>query len=221
MFESLKEAFRQAGENFRTELNRDRTAEAVDRLLLALKDELAALTRESGRLERELEQVEAEAGAEAELAETCLRRGRMAEEIGDTETAALAWEFAGKHTRRRELLVGKASALSKEVAERGTMIAETTEMYAAARARRESIVAAVGRVRSRERMRAARELFEEMDRVAGKIENLEAANEAARELEEVRGPDSIDQATGVRGDPTRAQEAEASLEALKRKLREE
>ena len=221
MFESLKEAFRQAGENFRTELNRDRTAEAVDRLLLALKDELGALTRESGRLERELERVEAEGGAEAELAETCRRRARMAEEIGDAETAALAWEFAGKHNRRRGLLVGKASALSKEIAERRTMIAETTEMYTAARARREAIVAAVGRVRSRERMRAARELFEEMDRVAGKIENLDAANEAARGLEEAGGRDSIDQATGVQGDPTRPEAAEGRLEALKQKLREE
>ncbi len=221
MFESLKEAFRQAGENFRAELNRDRTAEAVDRLLLALRDELAELTRNSGRLELELKRVEAEAAEEGEAAETCLRRGRMADEIGDDETAAVAREFAGKHWRRRELLLGKASALSKELAERKATIAEMTDMYAAARGRRESLVAAVGRARSRERMRQAHDLFEEMDRIAGRIEELEASSAGSRELEEVVGPGSIDEATHSRGDRTRTEEADARLEALKRKVSEE
>ena len=222
MFESLKEAFRQAGENFRTELNRDRVPEALDRLLLALKEELAELTRQSGRLERELERVEAEGAAEAERAETCLRRRRLAEEIGDTETAALASEFAGKHRRRRELLVVNASALSKELAERRAMMAETTALYRAARDRREPLVATVGRARSRERMQRARELFEEMDRIAGKIENLETSSEATRELEQARDPGSVGEAPGGRGgDPIREEEADARLEVLKRKLSEE
>lgn len=219
MFESLKEAFRQAGENFRTELNRDRTAEAVDRLLLTLRDELADLTRESGQLQPKLERVEAAAAEEGEAAETCLRRGRMADQIGDAETAAVAREFAEKHRRRRELLLGKASALSKELAERKATIAEMTDMYTAARGRRESLLAAVGRARSRERMRQAHDLFEEMDRIARRIEELEASSAGSRELKDV-GPGSIDEATRGRGDPAGTEEADARLETLKRKVNE-
>lgn len=215
MFESLRDAFRQAGENFRAELQRDRTPEAIDRLLLTLRDELAVLTQASRELTLELERVEAQAGEEGRELETCLRRARMAEEIGDAETAAVAREFAGKHRRRREHLLGKVDTLERELGERGDMIEEVTEMYTAVRNRRESIVAAVGRARSRGRMRQARTLFDEMDRIAGKIERLDASSGDSFRPGATAEP-------GSGGEPrTPADEAEARLDELKRRLARE
>ena len=215
MFESLRNAFRQAGENFRAELQRDRTPEAIDRLLLTLRDELAALTQASRELTLELERVETQAGEERREIETCLRRARMAEEIGDDETAAVAREFAGKHRLRRERLLGKAGALEHELGERRAMIEEVTEMYTAVRNRRESIVAAVGRARSRGRMRQARTLFDEMDRIAGKIERLDASSGDGLGPGGTADPDSG-------GEPrSTADEAEARLDELKRRMARE
>lgn len=212
MFESLRDAFRQAGENFRAELQRDRTPEAIDRLLLTLRDELAALTQASRELTLELERVAAQAREERREIETCLRRARMAEEIDDAETAAVAREFAGKHRRRREQLLGKVDTLELELGERGAMIEEVTEMYTAVRNRRESIVSAVGRARSRGRMRQARTLFDEMERIAGKIERLDASSG-----DSFRPGDTAEQDAG--GEPrSPADEAEARLDELKQKL---
>ena len=221
MFESLRDAFRQAAENFRAELQRDRTPEAIDRLLLTLRDELAALTQASRELTLELERVEARAGEERREIETCLRRARMAEDIGDAETAAVAREFAGKHRLRREHLLGKADALERELGERRAMIEEVTEMHAAVRNRRESIVAAVGRARSRGRMRQARTLFDEMDRIAGKIERLDAAGGDGFRPGETADPGSGGEPAFGAGPGSPADEAEARLDELKRRLARE
>ena len=221
MFDSLRDAFRQAGENFRAELQRDRTPEAIDRLLLTLRDELAALTQGSHELTLELERVEAQAGEERTETETCLRRARLAEKIGDAETAAVAREFAGKHRRRREHLLDKVGTLKRELRERRAMIEEVTEMYAAVRNRRGSIVAAVGRARSRGRMRQARTLFDEMDRIAGKIERLDASSGDGLRPGETADPDSGGDPAFGRETRSPADEAEARLDELKRRLARE
>lgn len=221
MFESLRDAFRQAGENFRAELQRDRTPEAIDHLLLTLRNELAALTQASRELKLELERVEAQAEGERAETETCVRRGRLAEEIGDAETAAVAHEFAEKHRRRREHLQEKAGVLERELGERRAMIEEVTDMYAAVRNRRESIVAAVGRARSRGRMRQARTLFDEMDRIAGKIERLDVSSGDGFRPGETADPSSgADPASGhePRSPPD---EAQARLDELKQRLARE
>lgn len=218
MFESLRDAFRQAGENFRAELQRDSTPEAIDRLLLALRNELAALTQASHELRLELERVEVRVVEERAETETCLRRGRLAEEIGDAETAAVALEFADKHRRRSELLLDKAGTLERELEERRAMIEEVTDMHAAVRDRRESIVAAVGRARSRGRMRQARTLFDEMDRIAGKIERLDASSGDGFRPGEAADPGSGADSASGHEPRSPADEAQARLDELKRRL---
>ncbi len=62
------------------------------------------------------------AAAERELADEqqrltdAERRGRLAEEIGDAETARIAGEFAGRHRERVELLVRKVAVIRDELA---------------------------------------------------------------------------------------------------------
>lgn len=221
MFESLRDAFRQAGENFRAELQRDSTPEAIDRLLLALRNELAALTQASHELRVELERVEVRVEEERAETEKCLRRGRLAEEIGDAETAAIALEFADKHRRRSELLLDKVGTLERELEERRAMFEEVTDTYAAVRDRRESIVAAVGRARSRGRMRQARTLFDEMDRIAGKIEKLDASSGDGFRPGETADPGSGADSASGHEPRSPADEAQARLDELKRGLARE
>ena len=79
---------------------------------------MAALTYTSHELTHVLARVE-EAQAEEERAETetCLRRGRLAEEIGDAESAAVAREIADKNRRHHEHLLDKVGTLEEERAD--------------------------------------------------------------------------------------------------------
>ena len=68
---------------------------------------MAALTY----ITHELERVEAQGEEERAESETCLRRGRLAEEIGDAESAAVAREIADKNRRHHEYLLDKVGTL--------------------------------------------------------------------------------------------------------------
>ena len=101
MFASLRKAFRQAVENFQSEVNRDRIPDAADQLLRAMRTELIELQRQSKELEKELEAVQEGARREHEATKTCLRREEMAREIDDKKTASVARNFARKHLQRQ------------------------------------------------------------------------------------------------------------------------
>ncbi len=215
MFESLREAFRQALENFNSELNRDRIPEAADRLLRAMKAELVELQRQSDEIQKDLDVAHTEARREQDAARTCLRREAMALKIGDQETASLAHEYAGKHLRRHEILTEKTEVLARELEERRRNLEEMTSQFREARIRRESLAATAGRSETRDQIRDAQDLFDEMDRMARRIQDLEAGAGAAQELDEALGR----QAAGDT-DEWGEEDLEARLEALKRRMGE-
>jgi hypothetical protein len=115
MFESLRQAFREAVENFHTELNRDALPEATDRLLAAMSTEVVDAHRRLDELRAEIGEVRNEAKREEEMARTCVRREEMARGIGDSETQEVARQFALRHLRRKEVLDEKAEVLEREV----------------------------------------------------------------------------------------------------------
>lgn len=213
MLDSLGDAFRQAYENFKKELNRDRVPEAVDRLLRAMKDELVDLEAGSRELERELAEVREEAEREDRSARTCVRREELALRIDDQETATVAREYARRHLRRHEILVEKAEVLSRELEQRGAELEDLTGRFEEARRRRASLSATQGRADARDSLRQADDLFAEMDRMAEQIGDLERTGAAAAELDGALGSDA----------PPRepdAAELEDRLEELKRRMRE-
>ena len=216
MLESLRDAFRQALKNFHSELNRNRVPEAADRLLRAMKDELVELRRRTKELQSELEAVREEARHEQEATKTCLRREEMARKIGDEETASVARDFAEKHLRRHEILSEKAEVLGEELADRDKNLDEMMLQFREARLRCETLAARTGLTDSRESIRKTDDLFEEMDRFAERIEDLEAHAEAARDLGETFDPGSSSRRNGLRKD-----DLDARLEALKRRLNEQ
>lgn len=217
MLDSLREAFRQAAENFRSELDRDRVPEAADRLLRAMRDELVELRRQSDELGGELEQVREEAAQERVAAETCIRREEMAREIGDEETAAVARQYAGKHLRRHEILSRKSEVLAQELTDRRKALDEMTAQFKEARLRRESLSAAAGRTDTREEIRRADDLFHEMDRMAERIRDLEAGAAATQEIDEMFG----EEASGAESAAAEAPDLDARLEALKARMKDE
>ncbi len=213
MFESLREAFRQALENFNSEVKRDRVPEAADRLLRAMKSELVELQKQSMELESDLEAVREEEAKEHEAAKTCLRREDLARKIGDEETASLAREFAGRHLQRHEILAEKATVLTRELEERRANLEEMKGQFQEAQLRRESLAATAGRADTRDQIRRADDLFEEMDRFADRIRDLEANAQAAKDIGETLGASSPPSR-----DTPDEDDLEARLEALKRRM---
>jgi phage shock protein A len=214
MLESLREAFRQALDNFYAELNRDRVPEAADGLLRAMKAELIELGKQTADLEKELGGVEHEARQEHEAAKTCIRREEMAKRIGDGDTASVAREFAKRHLRRYEILSEKTEVLRQEIDERYTSFREMKTQFHEARLRRETLISTAGRAEPRDRIRQTDDLFAEMERMAERIENLEAEAEAAEVVGEVLRDEPSNDSTAEKGD------LDARLEALKRRMAE-
>jgi hypothetical protein len=118
MFESLRDAFRQAVENFRRELGRDDAPGAFARIHRDLSRELDRADGRLRALEAELARVREEAAAEGREAAVCLRREELALRIRDAETARLAREFSERHVRRREILEEKGHVLAIELRDR-------------------------------------------------------------------------------------------------------
>lgn len=167
MFDEFKRAWRQAVDNFWRELEVD-------------DPNGRGVYREVARARNQLEELEADIGAtgqrlaeESEHVEACIRRERMAREIGDSETARLAAEYRDRHRQRAGVLGRKLEALR---AERLLWVRDLNEME---RALEEGRVA------------AARQEIEDLDRHPHEtefrhLEETERKRSAEERLEEIK-----------------------------------
>jgi phage shock protein A len=183
MFEDLRDAFREAVENFNKELHRDQVPRTVDDLLAGMTNELAEETAQVRGLEAELEKTTATSQREKDAAATCRRREQMARDIGDEETAKLAAQHAGKHQGHHIVLEKKLEALREELAFRRQSAEEMTAQLADARKKRGSLGATAGRTGARQALSDADDLFSELDRMAEKMEGGRQHAEAAQDLD--------------------------------------
>lgn len=106
--------------------------------MVAARAALARMREQIGATERELE-------AERRQLMDAERRGRLAGEIGDQETVAVAQHFAGKHASRVGVLERKLDAQRDELALAEHELADMTEQLKAAERHRGASQAA-GRV---------------------------------------------------------------------------
>jgi hypothetical protein len=118
MLHSLRDAFRQAVVNFRTELHRDDVPSQGGPRLASLARELEAAGRRILELRGELDQVQAELAREEKEAAICRRREEMARQAGQSETAEVAADFVRRHKRRVEIFRDKARVLEREIEDR-------------------------------------------------------------------------------------------------------
>lgn len=108
MFSEFKRAWKQAVDNFWHELEGD-------------AGDGDAAYREVGRVRNQMEELDTAIGEtrqrlshETEQVRVCIRRERMAKDIGDAETARIAAEYRERHEERAAVLGRKLEALEAE-----------------------------------------------------------------------------------------------------------
>lgn len=216
VFDDLKDAFRQAVVNFRTELHRDRIPETADELLREMRGELVDARAHLRKLEDDIREALERAEAEGREARTCRRRERLAREIDDAETARVAREFAERHERSRRVLERKALALKEELDLGREEVGQMRQRLEEARRKRESLTAAAGRRQARDSLRDADDLFEELDRMSERVGDVERRARAARELDEELSRAVDPERDGEPEEPSA--ETEARLRELRRRM---
>ena len=221
MFENLRDAFREAIANFKEELARDEVPGTVDRLFLGMKSELAEAKALVASLEKQIEEARVQVTRDGDEGATCRRRGDLARKVGDEETARIAFEYAVRYERRRVVLERKVVALDEERAIRAVEAQEMAERLREAQQKRDTLVAAAGSSDRHETIRAADDLFEELDRMAGEMTDPGPASRRShtmddleREFRDLR----VDPWAPV---PGREMDPDAALEELKRRMRPE
>jgi len=214
MFENLRDAFREAIDNFKQELGRDQVPESVDRLLVGMRDEITDAKMRIRELEDLIARASAEEDRERKDFETARRRGKMAQNIGDAETVEIAAEYAAKHEERIRLLEQKVTALRQELAHRRKEADEMVEKFKVAKSKRDSLAATAGRSGARESIGAADDLFSELDRMAEKIGESEARGRAAEALDDL----DLDSLDDEYTPPPPEVDFDARLEELKRRM---
>ncbi len=214
MFENLRNAFREAVENFNKELSRDQVPETVDRLLVGMRSEVADAKAAIRELEIQITRATAEAEREKAEASTARRRGKMAADIGDRETAAVATEYAEKREERQRILEQKAVAMKAELAIRVKEVDDMLGKLKVVQAKRDAMTATTGRTGARETLHAADDLFSELDRMAEKIGAEDARAQAAEEFARLGLEDDSD----FSPPPPPEADVDARLEELKRRM---
>jgi phage shock protein A len=219
MFDNLRQAFREAVDNFKDELGRDEIPEAVSRLLREMKREAADTKAEIRRLEEAIRGAIEKSEKEEASAKTCRRREQMALDISDEETARVAREYAEKHEHRKTVLEHKAVALKEELDMRQGEFAEMIEAIKEAEKNREGLAATAGRASARNSIEEADDLFSQLDRFADEIEGEDVRREANVEVDDLLddGEDRFES----RPDPLEEIDFDARLEALKRAMGEQ
>jgi hypothetical protein len=220
MFEDLRDAFREALDNFNKELKRDQVPETVDKLLAGMTRELADELALIRGLEADLEKTVATSAREKDAGATNRRREQMARNIGDEETAALAAQHAARNESHHLVLEKKAEAIREEIAFRKKSFDEMNTQLAEAKEKRGSLGASAGRTGARRVISEADDLFAELDRMADKMEGGRAHAEAAQELDDLdlAGPSEADFEEIESPPPREELDVDAALAELKRRM---
>jgi hypothetical protein len=114
MFDAWKQAWRDAVENFRRELDPDRYAAEADRKAVAMRRDLERARARARHLQAEIDATRRELTREHEEVNRCRHRETLARQIDDHETARIAGEYAARHAERAAVLQQKLNALTAE-----------------------------------------------------------------------------------------------------------
>ena len=219
MFDSLRQAFREAVDNFKEELGREDVPEAVSRLLREMKREAADAKAEIRRLEEAIHGAVEGAEKEKGEGETCRRREKLALDISDEETAGVARQYAEKHEHRRSVLEHKALALKEELDMRRGEFTEMIDAIKGAEKNRDGLTATAGRASARNSIDEADDLFSQLDRIAEEIGTNDARQSAEGALDDLADDLTDDREADFESAPEPMEiDVDARLEALKRAM---
>lgn len=220
MFEDLRNAFKEALENFNKELNRDQVSDAADKLLVGMRNEIVEEKAAVAGLEEQIEKAGRDIERLSKESATARRREKMALEIEDEETAKAASEYAAKVESHRDVLGKKAAALQEELDFRRKTLEGMFAQFEEAKEKRAKLEATTGRSGARETISAASDLFEELDRMADKIEGTKARAEAAEAFSDLDFDEGPDYRIDLDEEPAEPLDVDAALAELKRRMKE-
>lgn len=221
MFDDLRAAFKEALDNFNKELSRGQVAETADKLLAGMKSEIADEKAQVAGIEDQLEKARQQIERLARESATARRREAMAKEIDDAETVKLAGDYATKADSHRAVLEKKVAALQEELDFRQRTVEEMFARFHEAKEKREALTATTGRSGARESISAADDLFDELDRMAEKIEGNKARGDAAEAFDELDFDEPSEFHVDIDEPPAQRElDVDAALEELKRRMKE-
>lgn len=215
MFDDLRNAFREAVQNFKDELDRDRVPENVDRLLGGMIQEVTHARTQLKQIQADLDETRRRVTSEEQQVATNRRREAMARDIGDEETTRLAAEYAERHEKRLEVFRRKAVALEQEVTLLDAEVEEMMVKVKEARDRRSSLAAEAGRTGARDSLSGVDDLFDAFDRMEDKISGDDARAAAAERFSSEFDDLSVDPHAPPRRPDV---DVDARLEELKRRM---
>jgi phage shock protein A len=216
MINDLKRLFSRTWDAFTSELGRREPEDEVVGLLGAMRREMVDARASLPVYEEAARAAEAELARERRALDDAVRRGGLAEKIGDAETVRVAAEFAERHRRRVAVLEEKARAAKAEHEMHGVEVQDMMRRYKEADANRFVLLNEVRRARSQQRMGgiAGADAFDDFDRVTDKLESEIAYGDA---LDELNGMDP----TPPPPPPSQSSihdDVEARLQELKRRM---
>jgi hypothetical protein len=112
MFENLRRAWRQAVDNFWTELEAGDATD--DPRVRGVYHQVASARNQVRKLEAEIAGCRRDLEHEQDQVAVCARRERLARDIRDEETARIAAEYRFRHSERVRILGAKLEALQAE-----------------------------------------------------------------------------------------------------------
>ncbi|HEU0052359.1 MAG TPA: hypothetical protein VFQ39_04245 [Longimicrobium sp.] len=188
MLDDLKNLFSRTWASFVTELERRDPEDQVAGLLSAMRREMVEARAELPVLERNLAAAEAELSRERKRLDDTLRRGAMAERIGDAETVRVAKEFEERHRKRVAVLEEKARAAKAEWELRQSESTEMMRKYKEAEANRFALLGEIRRRGAHARINSAmgrgpEPPTDDFDRMERKIDEHATYAEALDDLD--------------------------------------
>ncbi|HEU4884323.1 MAG TPA: hypothetical protein VFT45_18855, partial [Longimicrobium sp.] len=198
---------------FLAELGRRDPADHVAELLSAMRREMVQARAALPLYDDAVRAADAELARERKALEDAVRRGGLAEKIGDAETVRVAGEFAERHRKRVAVLEDKARAARAEQELRAQEVQDMTRRYKEADANRFVLLNDIRRAQSGARLQdmAEAQAFDDFGRAAEKIETEIGYQEALEELSDLAGPPPPPP-------PNRDAEVDARLAEMKRRM---
>lgn len=217
MFDDLRQAFREALDNFNKELSSDQTSETADKLLIGMRNEIISEKARIVELKRQLLTTTVQIDDLTENIATARRRQGLARDIGDEGTAGLAADWLTKARHQRTILVNKAGALRDEIEFCSQAIDEMHTRFSKAQSKRETLSASSGRTGAYESITGTDEHFDNLNRMADKIKIVEADVQAEGDVH-VEGSELPVELNQLPSD--QQLDVDAALEELKRRMGE-
>lgn len=212
MINDLKTLFSRTWDAFRAEAGRREPEDQVASLLAAMRREMVEARAALPAYEEGIRAAEAELARERRALDDAVRRGGLAENIGDAETVRVAAEFAERHRRRVAVLEEKVRAARAEHDLRSQEVQDMMRRYKEADANRFVLLNEVRRARTQQRIDGFAGVgADEFDRAAAKIETDIHYQDALDELSDLAGPPPPSSA------PPEA-DVEARLQEMKRRM---